>query len=249
MSRPASTSSAISTPSVVCRETPSSAAQTLHAPPPPRRRLIDAQARIRGGRTRCLGQPEQALGEAFRASVGLAGRRQPSRSNTTRAASKSVKVFSHGSPNSRRGRAADVLGHRLDRLGAFLAGRGQPGDAEQALKHYTSAASSSPTTSLTRNPESAEDSCGDVSVSLNKLGELLAKRGLPGDADQALKYYTRSLKIREGTLTRNPPNPQAGPRTRCRGRPRRARRVSRQAWSAGRRRAGVKYYTGEPRNS
>ncbi len=56
---------------------------------------------------------------------------------------------------------------------------------------------------LTANPESAQ-AARDVSVSLNKLADFLSLRGLPGDAEQALGHYQRSLEVSERLLTANP---------------------------------------------
>ena len=61
---------------------------------------------------------------------------------------------------------------------------------------------------LAANPESAQ-AARDVSVSLNKLADFLARRGLPGDAEQALAHYTRSLEVRERLLAANPESAQA----------------------------------------
>ncbi|MCA9032276.1 MAG: hypothetical protein KDA66_15775, partial [Planctomycetaceae bacterium] len=49
---------------------------------------------------------------------------------------------------------------------------------------------------LAASPDSAQ-AARDVSVSLNKLGDFLSTRGGPGDAEQTLEYYTRSLEVRE----------------------------------------------------
>ncbi len=48
-----------------------------------------------------------------------------------------------------------------------------------------------------------------MSVSLNALGELLAKRGQAGDADKALEYSTRSLSLAEALLQTNPGSAEA----------------------------------------
>jgi tetratricopeptide (TPR) repeat protein len=61
---------------------------------------------------------------------------------------------------------------------------------------------------LERNPESAQAS-RDVSVSLNKLGDLLMTRGQAGDVEQAVGHYQRSLDLRETLLTSNPDSAQA----------------------------------------
>ena len=98
--------------------------------------------------------------------------------------------------------AARDVSAGLNSLGDLLAQRGQPGDAEQALKHHTRSLDIREDL-LKRNPNSAL-AARDVSVSLNKLGDLLVQRGQPGDTEQALKHYTRSLEISEDLLKRNP---------------------------------------------
>ena len=103
--------------------------------------------------------------------------------------------------------AARDVSVSLKKLGDFLAQRGQPGDAEQALKHYTRGLEFGEDL-LKRNPDSAE-AARDVSVSLDKLGDFLAQRGQTGDAEQALKHYTRSLELGEDLLKRNPDSAQA----------------------------------------
>jgi tetratricopeptide (TPR) repeat protein len=61
---------------------------------------------------------------------------------------------------------------------------------------------------LVANPESAQ-AARDVSVSLNKLADFLASRGQPGDAEQALGHYQRSLEVAERLLVANPESAQA----------------------------------------
>jgi hypothetical protein len=41
-----------------------------------------------------------------------------------------------------------------------------------------------------------------------ELGDFLASRGQPGDAEKALAYYQRSLELREGLLRDNPQSAQ-----------------------------------------
>jgi tetratricopeptide (TPR) repeat protein len=95
----------------------------------------------------------------------------------------------------------------LNKLGDFLAQRGLPGDAEAALKHYTSSLEMSEKL-LAANPDSAL-AARDVSISLEKLGGFLTQRGQPGDAEAALKHYTRSLELREKLLAATPDSAQA----------------------------------------
>ncbi len=59
-----------------------------------------------------------------------------------------------------------------------------------------------------QNPQSALAK-RDVSVSLNDLAGYLASRGQAGDAEKALGYFERSLKVREELLVANPQSAQA----------------------------------------
>ncbi|HMO63891.1 MAG TPA: tetratricopeptide repeat protein, partial [Verrucomicrobiota bacterium] len=88
------------------------------------------------------------------------------------------------------------------RLGDTLFERGLPGDAAAALGHYERSLEVRERL-LKANPESAA-AARDVSVSLNKLGDILARRGLPGDAAAALGHYERSLEVSERLLKANP---------------------------------------------
>jgi tetratricopeptide (TPR) repeat protein len=86
-----------------------------------------------------------------------------------------------------------VLSAASNQVGDVLVTRGQPGDAEQAFIHYTRSLKERERL-LEQNPESAE-AARDVSVSLNNLGDFLAQRGQPGDAELAFGHYTRSLEL------------------------------------------------------
>jgi phage tail protein X len=90
----------------------------------------------------------------------------------------------------------------LARLGDFMAQRGQPGDAALALAHYTRSLELAERL-LKANPGSAQ-AVRDVSVSLQRLGDFLARRGLPGDPALAMTYYNRDLKACELLLKANP---------------------------------------------
>ena len=109
--------------------------------------------------------------------------------------------------NPDSGEAARDVSLSLDRLGDVLTKRGQPGDVEQVLKHYTRSLELRESL-LKRNPDSGE-AARDVSVSLNKLGDSVAKRGQPDDAEHALKHYARSLALSESLLKRNPDSARA----------------------------------------
>ena len=90
----------------------------------------------------------------------------------------------------------------LDRLGDFLVQRGQRGDAETALKHYTRSLELGEKT-LQAHPDNGRVA-RDVSVALEKLGDFLAQSGVRASAEVALKDYTRSLELREKLLQASP---------------------------------------------
>jgi hypothetical protein len=108
-------------------------------------------------------------------------------------------------PNSAQ--AARDVSISLDRLGDFLATRGQPGDAEAALAHYQQSLSVRQQL-WAANPNSAQ-AARDVSVSLERLGDFLASRGQPGDAEAALAHYQQSLSVRQQLWAANPNSAQA----------------------------------------
>jgi hypothetical protein len=58
------------------------------------------------------------------------------------------------------------------------------------------------------NPNSAQ-AARDVSVSLDRLGDFLARRGQPGDAEAALAHYQQSLSLRQQLREANPNSAQA----------------------------------------
>ena len=95
----------------------------------------------------------------------------------------------------------------LEKLGGFLAQRAQPGDADQALGHYTRC-NELLEKLLADNPGTAQ-AVRDVSVSLERLGDFLARRAQPGDAEKALGHFTRSLDLREKLLAANPGSAEA----------------------------------------
>jgi tetratricopeptide (TPR) repeat protein len=94
----------------------------------------------------------------------------------------------------------------LDRLGDIVSRRGGPGDADLALGYFKRSLKVRERL-LKQNPDSAQ-AARDVSLNLDNLGDLLAKRGQPGDADLALGYYTRSLKEAIRLLEQNPDSAQ-----------------------------------------
>jgi tetratricopeptide (TPR) repeat protein len=108
--------------------------------------------------------------------------------------------------NPESAQAARDVSVSLNKLADFLARRGLPGDAAQALG-YCQRSMAVREGLLAANPESAQ-AARDVSVSLERLADFLARRGLPGDAAQALGHYQRSLTIDEGLLAANPESVQ-----------------------------------------
>jgi tetratricopeptide (TPR) repeat protein len=103
--------------------------------------------------------------------------------------------------------AARDLAMSLNKLGAFLAQRGQPGDAEEALQHFTRCFEICEALQK-QNPDSAQ-AARDLSVSLNSLANFLAQRGQPGDAENALRQFTREFEISEALQKQNPDSAQA----------------------------------------
>lgn len=104
--------------------------------------------------------------------------------------------------NPDSGLAAADLSVCLQKLGDFLAERGQPGDVEAAVTHHTRELEIEEKL-LAANPDSAGALSG-LAMTLNKLGDDLAQRGEPGDPDAALKHFTRSLELREKLLAATP---------------------------------------------
>ncbi len=103
--------------------------------------------------------------------------------------------------------AARLHSAALNKLGDFLSNRGLPGDAERALSCYERSLEVREGL-LASNPASGQ-AARDVSVSLDRLGDFLSNRGLPGDADRALACYERGLEVRERLLAANPASGQA----------------------------------------
>ncbi len=104
--------------------------------------------------------------------------------------------------NPHSARAARDVSVSLDRLADFLARRGQSGDADQAFGFYERSLKVREQL-LSDNAQSAQAS-RDVSVSLNKLADFLARRGQPSDAAQAFRFYQRCLDTNEQLLRDNP---------------------------------------------
>ncbi|MBX7207567.1 MAG: DUF4062 domain-containing protein [Verrucomicrobiaceae bacterium] len=88
----------------------------------------------------------------------------------------------------------------------FLAARGQPGDADMALKHLNR---SLELREGLLKKEGSPEARRDVSVCLNNVGGFLARRGSPSDLDLALKHCTRSLELADALLLDTPDDPTA----------------------------------------
>lgn len=110
-----------------------------------------------------------------------------------------------GSPQSTEP-ARDVLLSLL-MLGDLLVSRNQPGDAELALEYFHRCLEIRKQL-REDNPQSA-DAARDMSVSIEKLGTLLAFRGQRGDTQKALEYFQIGLEIREQLLEDDPQSAQA----------------------------------------
>jgi len=95
----------------------------------------------------------------------------------------------------------------LVRLGDFLARRGSVGDSDEALQHYMRSHGED-LRLLAASPDSAQ-AARDVSVSLERLGDFLVRRGLPGDHECAVQDYQDCLDIRERLLAASPDSAQA----------------------------------------
>lgn len=95
----------------------------------------------------------------------------------------------------------------LDKLGDFFMTRRSPGDADQALVRYQRSLEIRERL-LAANAGSAQ-AARDVSVGLDKLGEFLVVRRSPGDTEQAVIHFQRSLQIRERLLAANADSAQA----------------------------------------
>lgn len=95
----------------------------------------------------------------------------------------------------------------LEKLGEFLARHGQPSDAEKTLTLFERCVEIRE--DVMRQFPLSGQAARDLSVGLNKLGDYLTGLGRPGDADQALKHFTRDLEISEKLLKANSGSQQA----------------------------------------
>jgi hypothetical protein len=103
--------------------------------------------------------------------------------------------------------AAGDVSLSLNRIGDLLHQRAGPGDLERALDGYRRGLAIRERL-FQANPESA-DVARDISVSLNRIGDLLRRRAGPGDLERALDGYRRGLAIRERLLQANPESGEA----------------------------------------
>jgi phage tail protein X len=94
-----------------------------------------------------------------------------------------------------------------NQMGDVLIKRSQDGDTAKVEAHFTRSLELAEAL-LKANPGSAQ-ATRDVSISLDRLGEFLARRGQVGDAVKALGYFTRSLELAEALLKANPGSAQA----------------------------------------
>lgn len=97
--------------------------------------------------------------------------------------------------------AARDVSANLDQLGHFLITRNGEGDLAKASGYQRLSLEISERL-LKENPQSGEAE-RDVAISLNRLGDILAKGG-PPEAVEAKKYYERSLGISESLVARDP---------------------------------------------
>ncbi len=103
--------------------------------------------------------------------------------------------------------ASRQLAMNLSKLGTLLYKREQLGDLDQAVAHHTRALEIREKL-LAADPTSTIAS-KEVSVSLGRFADILAKRAKPGDDDNAVAYYNRSLSIREKLLAAAPESVEA----------------------------------------
>lgn len=118
------------------------------------------------------------------------------------AAHERIAAANPGSAEARRDVAVS-----LNQLGDFLSQRRLPGDADRALQHFQRCLEINEDL-LAATPDSAQAQ-REVSVGLSQLGDFLSHRGQPGDAEQALQHFRRSLQIREDLAAAHPDSPQA----------------------------------------
>ncbi len=97
---------------------------------------------------------------------------------------------------------------QLSEFAGYLTRRGQSGDADKALALFSS--SLGLREQLCKKIPLELPLMRDLSVALNELGELLARRGQPGDADAALGHFRRSLEYSEAVYKALPESAAAG---------------------------------------
>ena len=104
----------------------------------------------------------------------------------------------------RAGEQDTALGHIAGVVGDIEARIGRLDVAETFLGIFHETAERN----LAANPQS-EFAARDVTLSLDRLGDFLARRGLAGDAEAALGHYQRCHEVLERLLVANPESAQA----------------------------------------
>ena len=109
--------------------------------------------------------------------------------------------------NPEDGQAARDLSVSYDNIGDDLLRRGQPGDLEQALTAFRQSKE------IRQRLHDANPGDGqaarDLSVSHSQIGDVLLRRGQPGDLEQALTAYGQSKEILQRLYDANPEDGQA----------------------------------------
>ncbi len=115
------------------------------------------------------------------------------------------EAFSKANPDSADGKKDLALA--LERMGSFLAARGGEGDVDKVLEQYKR--SMELREGLSKAAPDSADAAREFSVSLEKLGDLLARHGKPGDAEKTLLLFAQSVVIREEIMKAHPTSAQA----------------------------------------
>ena len=110
------------------------------------------------------------------------------------------QLIREANPNSSE--AAVAVTAVLDSLGSFYLNRGQPGDADEALKCIEKSVEITQQ-EFEHNPNS-NDAARNVSISLRNLGAFYLAHSQSGDAEKALKCFEESLEISLQMFEQNP---------------------------------------------
>ena len=103
--------------------------------------------------------------------------------------------------------AAHEASVNLNELGALLVKKGQPGDLDKALTHFTRSLELTEA-ALKTLPESKQ-SQRDVAVSSERLGVFLARRGAEGDVEKAFTHLSRCVALSESLHKAEPDSAEA----------------------------------------